>query len=329
MLLQELFCKLKNFYYKNLSEHQILAPIYKFNQITKDELISACNVNIEFFEMRAKSTQNGLNANEKFFLMLTQDILRFLSSHKYDAIIIDDINLYNSSKTLFSEVSFQAYTSLMNKEAISEVTNAICNDNSYFHGDIIRFSEGSIKDLQKVEIIVYENAQSVREKLDKLFPPRLEGEPKVNTFRCVQTDGKPIKFELKYKGVKFIIKCLNQEIPLKDYFDFTVETILLHIGTGVINDPYYAIYDLEKRYLEPCNNIYDLGLNKFLTKADAYRWSCQTIDPYMITKFYKYSKYYKSRKKLKRFMRNAVIINHEKFNGQQLLDVFEYLIKGK
>lgn len=329
MLLQELFCKLKNFYYKNLSEHKLLAAVYKFNRVTKDELIKACNVNIEFFELRAKSTQNGLNANEKFFILMTQDILGFLNSHKYEAMIIDDINTYNSAKALFSEVSFQAYTSIMNNETIAEVVNTLCYNNSYFHGDIIRFSEGMIKNLQKVEIIVYADAQDVKDKLDKLFPPRLDGEKKINTFRCVQTEGKPIKFELKYKGVKFIIICLNQEIPLTDYFDFTVETILLHIGTGVIFDPYYALYDLDKKYLEPCKNIYDLGLGNFATKADMYRWSCQTIDPYMITKYYKYSKHYKSRKKLKRFMRNAVIINHKKFNGQQLLAVFEYLMKGK
>ena len=74
MFLNLLFSKLKNFYYKNMVKtHPTLMEVYKFNRVTKDELIQVCNISLEYFDVYDKNcrklnktVRRGIDKIEEF-----------------------------------------------------------------------------------------------------------------------------------------------------------------------------------------------------------------------------------------------------------------------
>ena len=325
MFLNLLFSKLKNFYYKNMvNEHPTLMEVYKFNRVTKDELIQVCNISLEYFDVYDKEK---ISTNEKFFLVMIMDILGFLNSHKYQATVLENINIYNDAKHDFNERCMDIHNKALNINGVEEIVNIVCNSNSYFHGDLVRFTEGLITDLRRIDILIFDSLENISKKLDILFAKcDSDGEAYHYVFRSENKQ----QYEITYKGTKFFINVVDlsnfdTEYNI-EYFDYTVESILIHIGTGEVNDKYYAIYEIASKYLMPSTNIYKPIHDRIVTTNYNYNHALLTIEPSMIIKYFKYSKHYKSTKKLKRFMRMALILNTGKFTGQQLLNMAEYLI---
>lgn len=328
MLINLLFRKLKNFYYTNMLEHKVLVEIYKYNKVTKDELLDICNLNINYFETYSKLEKKDLSSSDKLFLVMTQDILNFLNLNRSSPVALNDIiNDYYAGKDALDERCKYVYLEILKLEAVSEIVNSVLDINSYFHGNIIQYISGNISKLNIIEIISFDPVDTIRNKLIKLIPPTIYGEKKINKFKIENN-----KITIIYKNTQFIINCINPMAYDKCLFDFTIETIMVNVATGEIKDNEYAVYELYNRFLNPCSNLYEYNssvVHKWnYTKERKYRNAFISISPKIIIKYFKYSEHYKSQKKLKRFMKNALMYNHKKFSGQQLLDMVEYFLKG-
>lgn len=331
MFLNLLFSRLKNFYYKNMvNDHPTLKEVYKFNRVTKEELLEICNISSAYFEQYALNKET-VGTNEKFFLVMVLDILGFLNSHKYQAIAVEDINIYNEAKHDFGERCLEIHNKLMDVNGVYDMVNIVCNSNSYFHGDVIRFTEGIIKNLNRIDILIFDTLENISLKLDTLFA-KLDKDG--DAYHYVFREDNKQQYEISFKGTKFFLNVVDlsnyDTVYDIEYFDYTVESLMIHIGTGVLNDKFYSMFELASKYLIPGKDIYRPIFCSFATTNYNYHLALNTIDTNMIIKFFKYSKHYKSKRKLKRFMRMAMMLNAQKFTGQQLLNMTEYLIsKGE
>ena len=341
MFIQSITRDLQEYYFRNLVNLNTSKDLIR---IMKSDYIKANNTTMfgfrhildtitAHYSYVALELNLKLSSAENVFLIMVQDVYSFLEEqytpHKKARIVVfQKLNDYQRDYNTFCMQAEPVLYKIMNDPIISNFFDNIANDQTYIYGEVIRLINGDIDNLEVIELRMYNMTSTKLKEKFEAYALTIESKCKIHidVFDVAHITIGKRRFNVKF------------DIDLRQDVLYTIDQISINVSTMVVSDPFFAMSDLKNKIIrttyafdalsDPLLTQHYMGTLKDATNEQKVYLRKLYIKSQDVLKFFKYSKTYKSQKKIRKFMKDAFRLKvvKGKIQDYELLETLEYLI---
>ena len=353
MFIKRIYKIFKNYYFNNLVNLHTSKEIHGFMVLEINYLCDlqyVLNQCIKHYSHVALNSNINLTSSEKVFLIMIQDFLslieeRYSLERKAKFIVMDICAEYQKNYNTFLLFAEPVISKIQQNEIVSDFLVNCADEQTYYAGDVIKLVVGEISDLKKIDLVMFNT--DFDQQNSKIV---LKIKNYIETIDGAHMIYKEKESKIIVKIGKVVINIILNPDVYKTYL-FTIDTIMIRVSDGWVFDELLAMNDLYdkklnvtlKWYMEVDDAIvdnrfsHDATYNHILQKqlcenkiprAQLNILHQQFISVDDVILFFKYSKLYDSKPKLKRFMKDTFNykFNYGKFKDFNMLELIEYII---